>query len=491
MKRAGITGTGIMIALTAAACFLTPLATQARVDTAFSTKRAAVKAAVEIVGINVGIWAIDRYIIADDDVYNISINTMRSNMQHGFVWDNDQFSTNLLGHPYHGGLYFNAARSSGLGFVRSVPYSFAGSLMWEYLMEAEPPSINDFISTSVGGVVLGEITFRLSDLLIDSRTVGMNRFGRELLAAMISPVRGLNRIISGEAWKVRGRKNELGDSIPLSFAVAAGHRALAEDSEIRTELDNGLYIDVRLNYGNLFSEDCKRPYDAFILRASLNFFSQQPLFGNINITGQIWGKNIPLKSEKSSLHWGIFQHFDYYDSNTVTGGQRVNSYRIAETAAAGVGVQAVVPMKRNKAFISSVYLSGILLGGSITDYYRVTDRDYNLGSGFSSKLNAGIFGRKAGLGIKVEDYRLFTWKGYDPDVDLSLLTLEEQRQLNVQGDKGNVGFTIYSINLYYRFKKRIMISLETSYYFRNSYYKYFPNVKYQIVENRAGIGIFF
>jgi hypothetical protein len=34
--------------------------------------------------------------------------------------------------------------------------------MWEYLMENEWPSINDFITTPIGGVCLGEITFRLS-----------------------------------------------------------------------------------------------------------------------------------------------------------------------------------------------------------------------------------------------------------------------------------------------------------------------------------------
>jgi hypothetical protein len=479
-----------MLIVTAGCCLL-PYLPYARTDTAFSLKRAAVRAAIETVGINAGIWTCDRYIIANDEVYNISINTMRSNLRHGFVWDNDQFSTNLLGHPYHGGLYFNAARSNGMSFGQSVPYSFAGSLMWEYFMEVEPPSINDFISTSIGGVVLGEITFRLSDLLIDNRATGMNRFGREFLATLISPMRGLNRIISGDAWKRQNRQNEFSDGIPITFAVAAGHRVLAEDSEIRNELDNGMYIDVRLNYGNLFSEDSEKPYDAFILRTSLNFLSQQPLIGNVNIVGQLWGKNIPLKSEKSTLHWGIFQHFDYYDSKTVVGRQRVNSYRIAETAAAGIGGQLITGMKKNKIFVSSIYLSGILLGGSITDYYQVTDRDYNLGSGFSSKINAGLLGHRAGFNIKMEDYRLFTWKGYDPAIDLSQLTAEEQRYLNAQGDKGNVGFTIVSMNFYYRIKKRYMISLETSYYFRNSYYKYFPNVKYQIVENKAGIGILF
>jgi hypothetical protein len=116
---------------------------------------------------------------------------------------------------------------------------------------------------------------------------------------------------------------------------------------------------------------------------------------------------------------------------------------------------------------------------------------YNLGSGFSSKLGAGLLGRKAGLYVKVEDYRLFTWKGYDPKTDLSGLTVDEQRQLNAQGDKGNVKFTIFNLNFYYHFLKHYMLSVETSYYMRDSYYKYFPRVKYQIVESKIGIGYLF
>lgn len=33
----------------------------------------------------------------------------------------------------------------------------------------------------------------------------------------------------------------------------------------------------------------------------------------------------------------------------------------------------------------SVFLSAILLGGSLTDYYNVIDRNYNMGSGYSVK----------------------------------------------------------------------------------------------------------
>ena len=73
------------------------------------------RAAAETFGMNVGVWAFDRYVM-NEDFAKISIGSIRRNIKHGFVWDNDQFSTNLFAHPYHGNLYFNAARSNGLTF---------------------------------------------------------------------------------------------------------------------------------------------------------------------------------------------------------------------------------------------------------------------------------------------------------------------------------------------------------------------------------------
>ncbi|MDR1416042.1 MAG: DUF3943 domain-containing protein [Prevotellaceae bacterium] len=479
------------MAIIVAACSASRCSLFAQSDTVASPVAVAVKAAAEVAGVNAVIWAFDRYVIANDVVYNIDFGTMGRNLKRGFVWDNDRFSTNLLGHPYQGGLYFSAARSAGLSFWPSVPYSVAGSLMWEYLMENEPPSINDFISTSIGGAALGEITFRLSGLLIDNRATGLNRAGREILAAIISPMSGLNRVLSGSAWKVRSAEGELSGDASVHFYMAAGYRALAGDSRVKSRLDNGMYVDAELSYGNLFSEDCEKPYDAFTLRTSFNLFSEQPLVGSVNVVGELWGENIPLKSATATLHWGVFQHFSYYDSNTVIAAQQVSSYRLAEAAAVGVGAQLKASVKGGATFVSSAYLTGILLGGTTTDYYRVTNRDYNMGNGFSSKLSAGLLGSKAGLGVKVEDYRLFTWKGYDPEANLSLLTAEEQRTLNAQGDRGNARLTIYNLNFYYRFRKRCILSIQASCYSRDSCYSHFPSVKRQLVESKIGTGYLF
>ena len=127
------------------------------------------KAALETFGLNMLVWSFDRYIVKEDWAY-INGHTIKSNFKKGPVWDTDQFTTNLFSHPYHGSLYFNAARSNGMNFWQSAPFAAGGSLMWEFFMENEPPSINDMLATTFGGIELGEITYRLSDLFIDNRS---------------------------------------------------------------------------------------------------------------------------------------------------------------------------------------------------------------------------------------------------------------------------------------------------------------------------------
>ena len=94
--------------------------------------------------------------------------SIKNNFKTGPVWDTDKFSTNLVAHPYHGSLYFNAARSNGMNFWQSIPFAAGGSLMWEFFMENEPPSINDLMATTFGGVELGEITYLVHQKTVES-----------------------------------------------------------------------------------------------------------------------------------------------------------------------------------------------------------------------------------------------------------------------------------------------------------------------------------
>lgn len=166
------------------------------------TKRHFWRAAGEVVGFNLGLWAFDRYIQRGDFAY-ISFNTIKENFKHGLIWDNDKLGTNTFLHPYNGSLYFNAARANGFNFWQSGLFAIGGSFMWEFFMEREYPSTNDFIATPIGGTALGEVLYRASDAVLDDRLTGGARFEREAAAFILSPLRGLNRIITGDAWKVR------------------------------------------------------------------------------------------------------------------------------------------------------------------------------------------------------------------------------------------------------------------------------------------------
>ena len=168
------------------------------------------RAALETFGINAGVWAFDRYIL-QEDFAKINLHTIHQNIKTGFVWDNDQFSTNLFAHPYHGSLYFNTARSNGLNFWESAPYALGGSLMWEIVAEREPPAMNDLIATTVGGIALGEFTHRMSSLVLDDSKRGFPRFMSEFIGTLISPIRGLNRMITGDMWKVKHKNYKYHD----------------------------------------------------------------------------------------------------------------------------------------------------------------------------------------------------------------------------------------------------------------------------------------
>lgn len=445
------------------------------------------RAAAEVFGVNVGVWAIDRYIIKGDFAY-INGSTIKNNFKTGPVWDTDKFSTNLFAHPYHGSLYFNAARSNGLNFWQSIPYTVGGSLMWEFFMENEPPSINDLMATTAGGTAFGEITYRISDLFIDDRTTGKERIGREILAGFISPIRALNRIITGDAWKYRPSKGRSFSYVPVNFVINVGPRFLAEQ-EKSSHGNVGMAILFRLNYGDTYSDPAYSPYEWFQLRGQIDLFSGQPVVSEFNTIGALWGKQIWQKDQRV-LSFGFFQHFDYYDSKHIRGSEiEAAPYRISEAVAAGPGLlyHKSSTLGDKVDVYGELYANAIGLGGSLTDYYRVGERDYNMGSGYSVKTFAGLtYNKKWTFFINLENYHIFTWKGYDPDVDF---TQVDPNTFNVQGDKGNSRLAIFSPKLVYYSGKKWNIALSYRYFSRDTYYKYHDEVNSSTYDLMLTMGI--
>ena len=440
-------------------------------------------AAIETFGINAGVWAFDRFVL-NAEFARISGKTVAHNFKNGFVWDNDQFSTNLFAHPYHGGLYFNAARTNGLNFWQSVPYAAGGSLMWEIVCENEPPAMNDFIATTMGGIAIGEVTNRLSALVLDDSKRGWPRFWRELLGTVICPVRGLNRIINGEAWRVRsnGRYHDH-QQLPLEFKIGVGDRYLADNNALFRGEHNP-YLNLDLTYGQPFDKEQNKPYDYFTANVSVGMSSNQPLINRISLMGRLWG--MPLNTgEQLQAEFGVFQHFNYYDSQPVKDGSRLMPYRISEAASVGPGIIFRFPeLGDMKRLEQRIFLSGILLGGSQSDYYNVIDRDYNLGSGYSARVNTLMqLGRFGTVLIDADYYRIFTWKGYEgKDLENT-----NPLYLNAQGDKSNAQLLVLSPKMSVALSEQIAVDLAASYYLRHTDYRYHDDVTAKTFEVKLGL----
>jgi hypothetical protein len=123
------------------------------------------RGAANVLFVNWAIWQVAW--ARDRDWAPVTRASLRANLKAGFEFDQDVLQTNFFGHPYHGGLQFSGARSAGLDFWESSLYALAASYTWEVFGERETPAINDLAMTTLGGVILGEISYRLSSQLLD------------------------------------------------------------------------------------------------------------------------------------------------------------------------------------------------------------------------------------------------------------------------------------------------------------------------------------
>ena len=447
-------------------------------------------ALAEVTGINVGVQLFDRY-VTREDFAQTTLRTIRQNFERGMVWDNDYFHMNMFMHPYHGNLYFNAARTNGLTYWESAPYALFGSAMWEFFGEADPPAINDIFATTCGGMAIGEMTHRLSRTVLDDRARGFRRFLREAAAAIINPIQGLHRIISGDAWRVKSSHYRYHDfrQIPLDASVSIGWRYLADDGALFRGV-HAPFVNLTLAYGtSVDGESHRTPYDFFDIEANIAFGGGQPLVNTLSIVGRLWSTPILDKKDMAG-EFGIYQHYNYYNSKTVEDGSELTPYRLSEVAAFGPGFIVSLPkIGALSKMEQRIFVSGIMLGGTKSDYFNVIERDYNMGSGFSVKSKTQLdFGRTARFVLNTKFFRLYTWKGYKKeDLDNGFANIPDLRYLNVQGDRSHASLFVINPLMEMHMAKQWSITLSGAFYVRSTHYDFYDNVKAKTFETKVGV----
>jgi hypothetical protein len=244
-----------------------------------------------------------------------------------FQFDYDPLDENLLLHPLAGSLYFTAARASGLPFWQSAIFTGVGALEWDWFGERQlvypggwrsKPSTNDLVTTATAGILLGEVSYRLASELLDSSTRGSERFFREVAAGLVSPMRGLNRVYTSEAWRpgpppIRAHPVEIG--LDLGLDRLRTNQASYTPTALAA---------VELWYGDLLptkSNNTLDPFEYFTGYGAANLANSQLNGAQVYGQGLLYGWSAPLSPDRDERYannvFGFIQNFDYQGANIV------------------------------------------------------------------------------------------------------------------------------------------------------------------------------
>lgn len=265
-------------------------------------------AAGEIVMAELIPWAFSRYVTQEEFAF-ISMETVKENFRSGFGFDQDSFDMNQSMHPFHGSLYFNAARSNGYSYWESGAFTMFGSLAWEFLMENTQPALNDLVNTTLGGMSRGEMAHRIGGMLRDNRASGSERFWRELGGAIVDPMGAFNRLVHGE---LTGSYPNPDERFPSRFNVVGdlGYRHISNQAES----PNQAVISLSAAYGDPFAGEIRKPFDSFWLEADIA--SAGTGITRIEGRGILRGWEVGDHSGRLRHILGVFQEYEYFNNES-------------------------------------------------------------------------------------------------------------------------------------------------------------------------------
>ncbi|MBN1327771.1 MAG: hypothetical protein JW996_07460, partial [Candidatus Cloacimonetes bacterium] len=234
---------------------------------------------------------------------------------------------------------------------------------------------------------------------------------------------------------------------PLITEVSLGGNTVGDGLDLINGKRSPL-LKIQLVYGSPFLKDKRRPFDYFNLHLGLNLKGNETI---TNFYGEalIWGKNLNFQGNDSDLEQdnliGAFQHLDYLANDV---------YMIAASGV-GAGVISRFEALEGMNLFTSCHLSAIVMGGSNSAYASQAGRDYNLGSGFSTKFEGWLINNKYGeIYMSYLRYWLYTISGASGQESITITN-------------GKVMIPIY---------RNLKLGVEYLYYHRDGLYSDYPDV---------------
>ena len=287
-------------------------------------------------------------------------------------------------------------------------------------------------------------------------------------------MRGITRVVSGQAWKKSSSTGRRFGLPPISIEASLGARYLTMIETPGFRL--GPAAEINIEYGDRFEETTKTPYDYFSFNIELQALKTQPLLSRIEIMGRLLSREL-IDEEHLNMNIGLYQHFDFFDSDTIR-----NEYRgemIPETVPYKLGVPASVGGGTLVRYIPNgrmsldgyAHLNLAALAGVSTDFYRDYHRNYSWGMGFSVKagVNWALSNDKWSVKLANQLYWVLTHNNFDS----SFTWMMRPDGMAVELDGGDNGITTFdhleaSVN--YRLHKNLYLTAGLDFYERHTHY---------------------
>jgi hypothetical protein len=320
-------------------------------------------------------WAFTRF-VRDGEWARISPRTWVDNLKFPWQWDNNKFNNNQFAHPYHGSLYYNAARTNGYNFWESAPWAFAGSLMWELFGEVWAPAPNDLANTTLGGISLGEMLFRFSTLTLSNEATGSNRVVREIAAGLINPAQGFNRLVRGESGRISETPPDWRPT-QIQASMDVGYRRFSTSASLDDpDATDAAFVQFSVFYGSPLADLGRAPFSTFQVWGTLASKSENhKALQELRVRGNLAAKPVGAGDTKQLA---AFMTYEYLSNPAVDFG--------AQGFQGGLIYAQSKPGKQMR--LSGEVLARINPIAAIRSDYFVTaeGRDYDYGIGLGGNL---------------------------------------------------------------------------------------------------------
>ena len=396
----------------------------------------------EAMASNLFLLGVNRFIRKAPYAY-ISWDSMYKNLTNPWVWDQDEFSVNHIGHPYQGSYYYIAGRSNNLPFWESALVAVTGSVTWELFAETETPSYNDLIVTTIGGISLGEMLHRL---YFDAADLN------KLLGFAVSPFSSINNAI----WS--GKLNRPSDRV-TSFNTKLFFGVIADEIFFKqTAIENKDIIPfylgggVNIIYGNPYGLETIIPYSHFNLDVK---FSGGKNYYNLSIFSDgMLLSFAPWEQDRLKTTLGLSLHYDFL----VSTGTNYSANSLGFT----IKQNAILPKDWDIKW--DLHLNYIMMSAS--DFYylfneiidpgtNLENRSYDLGFGTGLKTNFSVSHPKVG------SLHLFYFLDWVKTIDSSI---------PAGGSHGSSLIGVGSVAYEHKVYKSFSIGIDYSSYIKSAFY---------------------